>query len=607
MPTTHPFECILPTLDKLGATLPKDFVPEKVIDEWLALFKQFCESCDVAGLVTIIADGAFWRDILALTWTLRTFAGIPKIRQFLDDRLLLSKMKNIRLKQHSYTQFQQPYPDLAWIQSLFEFETDVAICSGVVRLVPQADGKWRAHCILTNMDDLKGFPEQIGHLRQHQTLRCNWAAARDKERAYSDRHPTVLIAGGGHCGLGIAARLKYLGIDALVIEKNARIGDNWRNRYEVLALHDYVWLDHMPYLPFPSTWPLHAPAQKLANWLENYADVLELNYWTSSKVIKATQDEENMWHVTVQQIDGSERIFKVNHLIFAMGFKGGDPNVPKYPGMDGFNGQIIHSHQHNKATDHAGKKVVVVGSGVSAHDICEDYCNHGIDVTMFQRSSSYIMSVKNGMRILMKGIYEEDGVPVEIADKINASFPNLFMKGYAYRSRVLISEADRDLLEGLSKRGFKLNNGYQDASGLYLQAWNRAGGYYLDTGACQLIIDGKIKLKTDSQIKAFAEDGLLFEDGSKLLADIVIFATGLGEPRDGVRRICGDDVGDKCSPIWGMNEEGEIQGVWREIGITNLWYMMATLAQSRFYSKALALQIKAKEEGIHGTCYLPAV
>ncbi|KAF8333879.1 hypothetical protein F5887DRAFT_991728 [Amanita rubescens] len=575
MPITHPVESVLPVLDKLGADIPCDLDVDQTIKEWFQLFKCFCESGDVNNLINIIVEGAYWRDVLALTWSIRTFIGTPQIGQFLEDRLALAEVKSFKLKNPSYAELQRPFPDLAWIQALFEFETTVGLCSGVVRLVPQADGKWKAHTILTALDDLKGFPEKIGHLRESETLRGNWGAARAQERLYADRNPTALIIGGGHCGLEISARLKYLGIDSLIIEKNERIGDNWRKRYEALSVHDQVWLDHMAYLPFPSTWPVYSPAQKLANWLENYADTLELNYWTSSKVVKASQDSNNMWHVMVQKGDGSTRIFVVRHLIFALGFKGGAPFMPQYSGMDKFKGQILHSHQHEKATNHVGKKVVVVGACTSAHDICEDYYNHGVDVTMYQRGSTYIMSVKHGMKILNGGLYAEDSVfPTEIADRISASYSNHFMEGYGYRTRIEIAEADKELLEGLQKRGFRLNRGYKDLSGPMLLAWAKGGGYYWDTGASQLIIDGKIKLKNDSQIKAFSENGLIFENGSELQADVVVFCTGLGEPLDGIRIICGDEIADKCTPVWGLNEEGEIRGTWREIGLPNLWYMM---------------------------------
>ena len=252
MPITHPVESVLPILDKLDADVPDDLDVNGTIDKWFQLFKTFCESADVGDLMNVIVEGAYWRDILALTWSFRTFEGIPQIKQFLGDRLALAEVKNLKLKNPSYAELQRPFPDLAWIQVLFEFETNIGLCSGVVRLVPQADGEWRAHSIFTAMDDLKGFPEKIGHLRESETIRGNWGTARAQERSYADRNPTVLIIGGGQCGLHTAARLKYLGIDALILEKNERIGDNWRKRYDALSLHDPVcecfWVHALPLL-----------------------------------------------------------------------------------------------------------------------------------------------------------------------------------------------------------------------------------------------------------------------------------------------------------------------------------------------------------------------
>ena len=261
MPITHPVESLLPLLDKFGAEVPSNLDVYQTASEWLQAFKNFCESGDVDNLADLVVEGAYWRDVLAFTWSFRTFEGVPKIKQFLRDRLAQAEAKSFKLKNPSYAELQRPFPDLAWIQAMFEFETNVGPCSGIVRLVPQASGKWKAHTILTTLEALNGFPE---HLRESRVIRGNWNAARAEEQSYADRNPTVLIIGGGHCGLHIAARLKYLGIDALVIEKNERIGNNWRNHYNALSLHDPVCecfavrsipvpkiltigLDHMPY------------------------------------------------------------------------------------------------------------------------------------------------------------------------------------------------------------------------------------------------------------------------------------------------------------------------------------------------------------------------
>ena len=271
----HPAEASLPTLSKLGSPLiPEDLDVANIATEWLHSFSKFVEQGDINGILSLVLDsqfssnifkpqaassnndthrerldhsdtdvGVYWRDILALTWDFRTFESTPKIKQFLVDRLGQSKISNIQL--HEDPQLAKPYPDLAWIQLSFSFETQVGLCSGIVRLVPVSTNPndnpvWKAHAIFTNLEDLKGFPEKIGTLRNAQPNHGKWEAEREKEARFEDKDPVALIVGGGHSGLGVAARLKALGISSLVIEKNGRIGDNWRARYDTLCLHNPV-------------------------------------------------------------------------------------------------------------------------------------------------------------------------------------------------------------------------------------------------------------------------------------------------------------------------------------------------------------------------------
>ncbi|KII91612.1 hypothetical protein PLICRDRAFT_38413 [Plicaturopsis crispa FD-325 SS-3] len=596
---------LLPTLGRLGTSIPPSTDAKQVAQDWLSSFSTRLETGDIPSIPDLFVDDAFVRDILALTWDFRTFQGSQAIRAFFEERV-----SKIAFTKGSFVlstaEVQQPYPDLAWIMGMFRFETDVALASGVFRLVPTANGNeiaWKAHALFTNMEDLKGFPEKIGALRDPLPNHGRWAEKRRREVECEDGDPTVLIVGGGQSGLELGARLKALDVTTLVVEKQPRIGDQWRKRYEALCLHDPVWYDHMPYLPFPPTWPVYTPALKLAGWLESYAEQLELNVWTSATVTHATQDASTKkWTVTVERAGGKTRTLVVNHLVFAAGIGGGMPRLPEYPGMDKFEGQLLHSSQHTKAADHAGKKVVVVGACTSGHDICSDYVNNGVDVTLYQRGPTYVMSTKEGYKRLMNPLYVENGPPTDVADRLHASFPNNLLKLMHKRMTDEIAEADKDILDGLRKRGFKLTSGI-DGSGFLLLAWSRAGGYYLDVGASQLIIDGKIKLKNDSPIAGFTPKGLAFEDGSTLDADVVIFATGYGEARDPMRRICGDEVADQCKRIWGLDKEGELNGCWRDVGIPNMWFMMGNLALCRFHSKHIALQIKAMEEGVFGTRY----
>ncbi|PFH47509.1 hypothetical protein AMATHDRAFT_151910 [Amanita thiersii Skay4041] len=599
----------LPTLDRLNAVVPEALDERRIVTDWLNALSNALESNKFSGLSSLFLEDSWWRDMLALTWDFRTFRGIPVITQFLQDQIPYTHPRTLKLREE-YLGLQRPADDLAWISTFFDFETDVGIASGIVRLVPTANGDWKAHVVYTNLEDLKGFPEKLGPLRNPLPNHGSWARERKREAEFIDADPAVLIIGGGQSGLDVAARLKCLDVRSLIVEKNERVGDNWRNRYEALCLHDPVWFDHMPYLPFPPNWPAYSPARKsyfyekrIANWLEIYAEAMELNIWTSSTVTKALQDPvRKVWKVTIKRSDGSERVMTVRHIVFATGISSPEPKIPKIPGMDKFRGQLLHSLQHKKATDHVGKKVVIVGAGTSAHDIAHDYHNHGVDVTMFQRGSTYIMSTKNGWDVLFRGLYCEGGPPVDIADRVAASYPRLMSMEMAQRNVQKIAKLDKGILDGLTKRGFRINFGIQ-GTGSGLLAWSRAGGYYLDVGASQLIADGKIKLKNDSQIKEFTETGILFGDGSELPADVVVFATGLGDLKEQIRQVCGDEVTNACNRIWGLNEEGELNGAWREVGVPGLWYMLGNLALCRFHSKHIALQIKAIEEGVFGERY----
>ncbi|KZT00875.1 FAD/NAD-P-binding domain-containing protein [Laetiporus sulphureus 93-53] len=600
---TNALKPALPTLDRLGASLQPDVDVKKVASEWFRIFSDYISAGDVDGIASLFLEDGWWRDMLALTWEFRTFHGIEKIKKFLQDQLPVIKVASLKLREAD-TLLQQPYPDLAWIRASFDFETEVGIGSGVFRLVPTADGTWKAFTLYTNLEDLKGFPEKIGLNREFLPNHGKWLDQRERETSFADGDPQVLIIGGGQSGLDIAARLKNLGVSSLVVERQARIGDQWRLRYEALCLHDPVWYDHMPYLPFPPSWPVYTPAQKLAGWLEYYAEAMELNVWTSTEATSVKRTDNGKWEVTVRKADGTERRFHIDHVVMALGLGGGVPLIPNIPGQEEFQGQILHSTQHKSARDHLGKKVVLIGSATSAHDVAADYVDHGVDVTIFQRGATYVMTTKEGMPRIFGKTYWEGTGPVEPIDRIHSSLPILLSKELQKRVTAEIAEADKELLEGLKKVGFRTYLG-EEGSGFLPLASTRGGGYYLDVGACQKIIDGQIKLKNDAQIERFTKTGLKFTNGTELDADVVMYATGFDGATKAIDRLVGKELGSKVHPIWNLTEEGEQRGAWRYIGLPNFWFMTGNLAMCRFHSKHLALQIKAIQEGLYGERYAP--
>ncbi|KAI0344328.1 FAD/NAD(P)-binding domain-containing protein [Trametopsis cervina] len=601
--TPVPEGVTLPTFENLGVP-PLDASKvdaNRVATAWLSAFNKAVVAHDVPGILDTLYEKPWWRDIFALTWDLRTFFSAETIGTFLTDRLSVSKFTIGDLVSADW---QQPWPDMGWVCVQFNIETDVATGHGIVRLVPTPNG-YRALLVATILEGLKDYPEHIGPLRDQLPSHGKWLEKRRKEQSFEDSDPEVLIVGGGQGGLDVAARLKVLGTSHLIIEKNPRIGDLWRNRYEALCLHDPVWFTHLPYLPFPSNWPVYAPSQKVADWLEFYSQAMELNVWTSTTVTKASKSAETgKWDVTVKRADGTERIFHVDHVVFALGLGSGRPNMPTIAGREEFQGEVLHSTEHHSAKNHLGKKVVVVGGGVSAHDVASDYADHGVDVTLFQRSSTYVMTTKNGADKIFKPAYWEGGPPTDVVDRMDNSMPLLFNKLLAQRKTKEIADADRELLTGLEKAGYSLNSG-EEGSGFLFLAFKRAGGYYLDVGAGQKIVDGKIKIKSRTQIERYTPRGLKFTDGSELEADVVLFATGFDDPRKPLIDILGQEYDGKLTPIWGLDGEGNTRTAWREAGpgVENVWVMQGNFAWCRFYSKHMALQIKAKQEGVFGTRY----
>lgn len=229
----------LPTLSRLGSTVGVNVDPLAVANTWFITFVDAMTSKAINGITDLLIDGAFWRDMLALTWDFHTYEEKDIIKRFLADQLPKFEPSAFQIREDSVV-LQFMSEDLAWIQALFTFDTTVGHASGVFRLVPLSDGTWKAHVIYTNLEDLKGHSEKIGHLRDHEPDHGKWLAMREREQKFLDAEPTVVIIGGSQTGLMVAARLKMLGVTAVVLERSERIGDNWRNRYEALCLHDPV-------------------------------------------------------------------------------------------------------------------------------------------------------------------------------------------------------------------------------------------------------------------------------------------------------------------------------------------------------------------------------
>ena len=433
-----PHDVKLPQFDKSAdAITTKELAsPKKIAQTWLSNFESSLATGKEDKVAALIHEDGWWRDHLGLSWDFHTLRGTPNMVEFLHPLLLKANLHNLKLQEDGKfaPNKQEPIQGLEWVESMFTFDTAVGSGKGMIRLICLPNGVWKAHMIYTALQDLRDFKATSGDLRPHGgnnslkggAIEGNWYERRQRQKEFIDEEPTVLIIGAGQSGLNLGARLQSLGLSCLIIDKNERVGDNWRHRYRTLVTHDPVQYTHMAYMPFPSNWPLFTPKDKLADWFETYASAMELNIWLHSTVNSADFSEETQsWTTEITRADGSVRKIKPQHVVIATGHAG-EPKIPSFPGQETFQGAVYHGSQHKDATfqdNVKGKRVVVVGTGNSGHDIAQNYYENGAKATMLQRSGTYVISAKTGLFMLHEGMYDEHGPPTEDADIAGQSLP----------------------------------------------------------------------------------------------------------------------------------------------------------------------------------------
>lgn len=583
---------------------------QKAVEAWLDRFNRALNAGDTEAAACLFAPVSFWRDLVAFTWNIKTVENPDGVHDMLDATL-----DNVRPV--TFTLAEPPTESGDVIEAWLIFETRLGRGEGLLRL---REGK--AWTLLTTLAELKGHEEPKGFRRpmgaEHGVRRGrqSWQEKRDEEtrKLGYETQPYVLVVGGGQGGIALGARLRQLSVPTIVIDKHDRPGDQWRKRYKSLCLHDPVWYDHLPYIDFPANWPVFSPKDKIGDWLEMYTEVMEINYWTKTTAKSAAFDEQSgTWRVVVDR-DGAEIELRPTQLVLATGMSG-KPNIPQFKGMNRFRGEQHHSSQHPGPDAYVGKRVVVIGSNNSAHDICAALWEHDADVTMVQRSSTHIVRSESLMEVGLGDLYSEravaNGVTTRKADMIFASLPYRILHEFQIPVYAKIRERDADFYAALEKAGFLLDFGTDD-SGLFMKYLRRGSGYYIDVGACDLVIDGSIKLKSGVEIDEITETGVKLADGDELPADLIVYATGYGSMNGWAADLISKDVADKVGKVWGLGSgtpkdpgpwEGEERNMWKPTQQENLWFHGGNLHQSRHYSLYLALQLKARQVGIPTPVY----
>jgi putative flavoprotein involved in K+ transport len=575
------------------------------VSGWLANLSTALRSADGDAVAQLFLPDGLWRDFLAFGWTLATYEGRDQISKMVAARAMGTAAAGWTTETKAGD-----------IEGFISFSTSLGPAMGYVRL---KDGQ----CVtfFTALQELSGHEFPLGPRRPSGVVKDpdgrNWRDFLDQEATElgTTVEPFVLVVGAGQAGLAIGAGLRLLGVPCLLVDSFPRVGDQWRSRYRSLTLHDPVWYDHMPFLSFPDHWPVFTPKDKMGDWLEFYANAMELNIWNDTQCVGARYDEaNNRWNVVLRRGD-RELTLHPRHLVMAVG-NAGFPHVPDFAGRDQFRGQQHHSSQHPGGEGLRGKRIVVVGANNSALDIAADAALHDADVTMIQRSSTNIIR-QEMLCEMLKPLYSEEalaaGMTTERADLYVASMPIRLLEQTSRQFWDSVRVTEGAYYDRIEKAGFQIDFGV-DGTGFQMKYMRTASGYYYDVGAMEMIIDQRIKVQPATGIERVTEDGLVLEGGAHIPADMIVYATGFGAMEEWVSRLIGDDVASKIGKCWGYGSgtagdpgpwEGELRNMWKPTAQPGLWFMGGSLSQVRANARYLALQLKARYEGIKVEPYIP--
>ncbi|HJD78164.1 MAG TPA: NAD(P)/FAD-dependent oxidoreductase [Corynebacterium pollutisoli] len=578
--------------------------------EWLQKLEEATAGPSADSLREIFERDAFWRDLTAISWNITTAEGIDEIVDMVEATHPASRLTDVTV-----SEVADEGDGVTRVS--FTFDSADFHGKGIVRL-----REGRAWTLLTSAQELIEHPEPKGRRRplgaEHgeKADTRNWLDRKtDRQAALgTTEQPYVLIVGGGQGGIALGARLKRLGVPTLIVDKADRPGDQWRSRYHSLCLHDPVWYDHLPYLPFPDDWPVFTPKDKMGDWLEHYVGIMDLDYWTNSECVRASYDENSgTWSVEVNR-DGTTVTLQPTHLVLATGMSG-VPNRPHLTGEENFRGEIRHSSEHPGGDGDKGRNVIILGANNSAHDIAADLHENGAHPVMIQRSSTHIVKSDSLMREVFGPLYSEDaveaGIDVDTADLLFASWPYKILPDVQRPVFDRIREDDREFYDKLEKAGFLLDFG-DDDSGLFLKYLRRGSGYYIDVGASDLVAEGKIPVRSGVSIDHVTSDSVVLTDGTELPADVIVLATGYGSMNGWAAQLISPEVADEVGRCWGLGSdttkdpgpwEGELRNMWKPTQVEGLWFHGGNLHQSRHYSRYLALQLKARYEGMDTPVY----
>ncbi|KAK8923222.1 hypothetical protein H634G_10455 [Metarhizium anisopliae BRIP 53293] len=589
----YPPRTALPPLCLDASTARESINAGEVVDKWIAALSSAIDDKCVAGFESLFVQESWWRDLVALTWNVASKYGPPAISALVlgsttglgEVTAVQTPMLGPRLEQLGPATF---------IQAGFAFTTKFGSGRGVVRLANTGPGEWKAWTVSTQLEQLK------------ETHDAGRDGVNGLETTPESDELQVLVVGAGQCGVSFAAQLEHMGLRYLLVDKNPRIGDSWRNRYDILKTHTPSAMDNLPFLRYPTNWPRHMTKDQYGEWMECYSKIMRLKTRTSTTV-KSIVRKDNSYIIELET-NGATYTTKARHVVLSTGLYSDQPVQLDIPGQDSFRGQMYHSSRHKSASsvsNLAGKNVTIVGAGTSAHDVALDFVTHGAkSVSMIQRGPGLFLT-PNSCERTITSLWATPHLSVEDADLIETSVPNVLALTLVSGTTSVCASMDGELIGGMERAGMALRKG-EDGISLLDLLMLKSGHFYIDQGAAQMIVDGRIKVhRCKGGLGAFYDRGIELADGRRLDADVIVLATGWERTGDVVERLLGRDLAGRVNAReWGrLDEESERIGWWRPSGVPGIWCMSGAISWARQYSRVLALQIDAVERGYNDEYY----
>ncbi|KIW37385.1 uncharacterized protein PV06_10429 [Exophiala oligosperma] len=588
-------------LDSLPGTLPARLVPN---DSDMEMLEELAQKILEDGNLdpNTLQGTALWRDHLALTGQIRTFDGDKKIVEAWNNQAESLSPSNFKTKP---AYIAKPVPGSSWIEVPFTFTTHpnnglLGNCTGAASFILDEDGNWKIWMLVTLLDNFEGHGHPDIPLLTDNSVNVSGNSVTNGVESNKDMNTDgqcilhVVVIGAGQCGLSMAGRVGALGLSYVLLEKRPSIGHNWIGRYESVRQHTVREYNN---LPFERTWnptdPLLLPGKIVAEGFENYVNKYNINLWTNAETTGAKWVEnDRVWKLDVTVKGQEKRTIVCRHLVVSVGAGMSVDKDPNIPGTEHYQGILLHSGSYKHSREWIAKNGIVIGSGTMAHDIAEDMYRAGLrSVYMIQRNRTCVYPIEWVIKG-QSGLYNLE-IPTADADIMSAGRPNKISRDIVKIQYDMATEAESERFDALEQAGFRADR----TTPLMDNIMMRYGGYYIDIGASAHIVRGEIKVKSGVPITTFTPEGLHFQDGSELKADVVVIATGQDHDyRNQVGNIVGKDFASKLGEFWGLDEEGEIRNVMKPAA-PGLWMFGGTAPQARWWSRFVALAIQSDKLG----------